>query len=960
MSSPPPKTDHADKSQQKSKHETFKLQYIVYQQMLDKMIETPQMTVESMVSYVKGINERRCDNEIASKVVKRNSELSISTITDGIVTSMLEKPLSSSQLREWILTKQDETIEFMLKSNPFETLSSKLLSSDFAQDADDVYDTFDDNAEDDNVYDDNAMPELAAYEPMDETADHTTDHATDQTSDETSDHTSDETADHTSGPKTNKPSDETSNDADKTKSAKTTTSTNKADSANVAKSATDESAEGDSFSSMPIDVFFSSGGGIPIIKLYGNGSAKGDTRTPNSRKFQSLLNSETMKEQDTIKYFDGISKEDQAAYISELEAIQHKYVDSASNKSKTVSKSANMPLILRVLGSNLNATSKRTIIERVNTHNQSKNQLSGGEYKHKEWISSVAQIPFDSFAAPQCTESDSTRNIRRYLKSCRQKMANSMYGHERSKDQIMRIVAQLVGAQHAGAQNVGADSTNVRIAGNVIAIEGPPGVGKTALIRRGLCAALGRPFAAISLGGATDAAFLEGHDFTYQGARFGQIVEILMETGVMNPVIYFDELDKVSQTPKGEEIINCLMHLIDPTQNTHFRDKYFSGIDLDLSGAIFIFSLNSTANVNPILLDRMKVIRTQSYVTWEKIEIVRSHLMSEIERETNIAPNTVAIGDDVLRFMIESYTNEGGVRRLKELITEVLMELRLRSLEGSTVIDTIENIENNATDTAVRKEVTIPRFRGNSASRTTKPFEVTKGMLVGDIFNKRTKIHRLSIHAEPVVGVVNGLWANQLGTGGLIPIQARKIDYSDSATAATPVSNTSKSKSTNATSGSNAAAAQFVLRCTGMQGEVMKESMEVSKSVALGYMRQHHPEFPIPSGVHIHCPDGATPKDGPSAGAAITSTILSLLMNRKTDPTLAMTGEIDLLGRVTAIGGLQEKVFGAIRANVKRVLYPKENQADIDRMRERHSRSLIDIELIPIGHIDDVLKWVFV
>ena len=226
------------------------------------------------------------------------------------------------------------------------------------------------------------------------------------------------------------------------------------------------------------------------------------------------------------------------------------------------------------------------------------------------------KVPFGKYVKPPVNKTDGPDKIREYLKGVRKHLDDGIYGHETTKDQLIKILAHTI--------------TNPQEGGNVFALQGPPGVGKTALIQDGVAKALGRPYSFISLGGATDACFLEGHDYTYEGSNHGRIVELLQQAGCMNPVIYFDELDKVSETAKGEEIINILMHITDATQNSHFNDKYFGGLDFDLSKAIIIFSFNDEQKISRILRDRMKIIRVKGYKMLDKIKIAKDYLIPKL------------------------------------------------------------------------------------------------------------------------------------------------------------------------------------------------------------------------------------------------------------------------------------------------------------------------------------------
>jgi ATP-dependent Lon protease len=222
--------------------------------------------------------------------------------------------------------------------------------------------------------------------------------------------------------------------------------------------------------------------------------------------------------------------------------------------------------------------------------------------------------------------------------------------------------------------------TNPDAMGTAIAIKGPPGTGKTTLVKEGISKILSREFAFLPLGGATDSSFLEGHSYTYEGSKWGQIVQILIQSKCMNPVIYFDELDKISDTPKGEEITGILTHLTDTTQNSQYHDKYFSEIDFDLSKCLFIFSYNDESRVNSILKDRMYRIETKGYETKEKMVIARQYMLPKIREQVNFGPDDVVIPDDTLQYIITNKKltqEESGVRNMKRCLEIIHTKLNL-------------------------------------------------------------------------------------------------------------------------------------------------------------------------------------------------------------------------------------------------------------------------------------------
>ena len=486
--------------------------------------------------------------------------------------------------------------------------------------------------------------------------------------------------------------------------------------------------------------------------------------------------------------------------------------------------------------------------------------------------------------------------INRFLGNVKIQLDKSAYGHDDAKRQIERIIGQWI---------TGKDK------GYCLGFEGPPGVGKTSLAKYGVANCLkdengnSRPFAFIAIGGSSNGSTLEGHNYTYVGSTWGRIVDILMETKCMNPIIFIDEIDKVSRTESGRELISILTHLVDPTQNDKFQDKYFSNINLDLSKAMFIFSYNDVELIDRILLDRIHRIKFDSLTLEDKLVICNNYMIPEI-LETIGQVNNIYFSNEVLTFLIEKYTCEPGVRKLKELLTMIVGEVNLEILK-------MEN-----------EELELPYF-------------VSCEDVENKFLKKRHKAKIMMKHNEPTVGVINGLWANSLGKGGIIPIQVSFY----------PSNN-------------------FMdLKLTGMQGDVMKESMNVSKTIAWNLTPREKQEELIKyfestknQGIHIHCPEGAVPKDGPSAGTAITIAIYSLLNNKKIKHDFAITGEINLQKNVTIIGGLDLKFLGGINAGIKTFLFPTENLFDYNLFMEKYENNkIIDgIVFKEVSKVEEALK----
>ena len=284
-------------------------------------------------------------------------------------------------------------------------------------------------------------------------------------------------------------------------------------------------------------------------------------------------------------------------------------------------------------------------------------------YKASQWIHGYTQLPLGIYKDLPVKIEDGAEKCQTFMTSVRSHMETAIYGHDEAKLQIMQFVSSWI--------------ANPKSAGNVLSIHGPPGVGKTTLIKDGVAKALDRPFHFITLGGATDASFLDGHSYTYEGSTWGRIVDVLIKSKCMNPVIYFDELDKVSETPKGEEINNLLIHLTDGSQNDRFQDKYFTGIDLDLSRCLFIFSHNNHERVNPILRDRMYNIQVEGFGVKEKLIIAETYLVSSALRDVNLFEK-IGISKEIITHIIEHYTGEEkGVRELKRCIQTVISKLNL-------------------------------------------------------------------------------------------------------------------------------------------------------------------------------------------------------------------------------------------------------------------------------------------
>lgn len=474
----------------------------------------------------------------------------------------------------------------------------------------------------------------------------------------------------------------------------------------------------------------------------------------------------------------------------------------------------------------------------------------------------------------------------KYLNNVQSILDKAVFAQEEAKNEVLRIIAQWINGQ---------------MKGYCIGFEGPPGTGKTSLAKKGIANCLkdidgnSRPFAFIPIGGSSNGSVLEGHSYTYVGSTWGKIVDVLMETKCMNPIIYIDELDKISRTESGREIIGILTHLTDSSQNDEFFDKYFSGIKIDLSKVLFIFSYNNFNNIDPILADRIHRVQFNNLTKNDKIYIIKNYLLPELLDTVGFPNDSVIFPNKVLKFIIYNYTLEGGIRKLKQIIFEIVREINLQYLKN--------------------------------LKKYALPITITED-IVKDIFSNKLKINYKKIADKPSIGLVNGLYATNSGIGGITVIESFKT-YSST---------------------------KLSLMLTGQQGDVMKESVECAKTIAWNLVPKKYRDA-FDSGIHVHCPEAAVPKDGPSAGGAITLALVSLFTNTKVKNTVALTGEIDLNGSIHAIGGLNHKIDGGKLAGVELILYPKQNEQDIEIIKNTNKEILENIEIKPVSTIWEILDY---
>lgn len=512
----------------------------------------------------------------------------------------------------------------------------------------------------------------------------------------------------------------------------------------------------------------------------------------------------------------------------------------------------------------------------------------------QSYLDWVVEVPFENLANKKLSVQEVTKQLNA-----------DHYGLERPKDRIeeyfaLRELLQLRGV--AGKVNNGA----------ILCFAGPPGVGKTSLANS-IAKALKRELVRVALGGLEDVNELRGHRRTYIGAMPGRIVQGLIEAKQMNPVVVLDEIDKVGRSFRGDPTA-VLLEILDPEQNNKFRD-YYLNFNIDLSKVVFVATANDVSAIPPALRDRMEFIELSSYTPQEKFEIAKKYLIPQELKKHGLKPSEVTLGKDVLSLIISDYTRESGVRNLRRRLADIFRKAAKRLLEGEA------------------QKITVTTKNLNEFLEK-KVFEIE--------------------HADkkPQIGQVNGLAWTSVG-GDVLKIEAIRIQGKGG------------------------------LQITGSLGDVMKESAYIAFSlvkVLIDAKKIKVPAKIIPSlpddvkdgvkkepsasevyrryDLHIHVPEGATPKDGPSAGITMVTAIASILTDTKVRSDVAMTGEITLSGRVLPIGGLKEKLIAAHKAGIKTALIPRKNyERDLGDIPQDVKK---DMQIVPVDVIEDVLKNAFV
>lgn len=456
---------------------------------------------------------------------------------------------------------------------------------------------------------------------------------------------------------------------------------------------------------------------------------------------------------------------------------------------------------------------------------------------------------------------------------------------------------------------VGKWFTNPNSMGKAIGLCGPPGCGKT-LIASGLGKVLGIPYQEIHLGGLEDGSVLNGHSFTYSGAQPGLIITKMVAAGEPRCILFFDELDKACTKHGVNEVFNVLIHATDPNTNSKFSDKFFQDVTFPLSKCIFVFSFNDASKIDPILKDRMEIINVLPYSLADKLEITKSYLTPELLDGVGIESGSIVMTPQTIEHIITKYTLEAGVRKLRGCIEKIFLKLNVDRIYGRGP------------------------FKNRVNFSSEKPIRINKKHIQKYLGKPNITIEK--IHTSDQIGVINGLYATTAGSGGILPILVYPAKNGHS---------------------------RPTLELTGKQGKVMRESVNFAWTIAKNCSKSEIVENYYKynkGGIHVHTPDGAVPKDGPSAGSAFTTAFLSRLTGFPIKKEIAMTGEISVGGNVTAIGGLEYKLSGAKVAGVKLVFVCEDNLDDLKKIKETNPNlfNLLDIYNNPKVQkvLDDVCK----
>ena len=551
-----------------------------------------------------------------------------------------------------------------------------------------------------------------------------------------------------------------------------------------------------------------------------------------------------------------------------------------------------------VINKNIPNNIKSLVLEKIEEMKSFNNEY----YKQLTYVKTILNFPWPSKNDDIFFNSlkKNKKQSKEYLTNIEDKLQNLCYGHNEAKQSLLQIIGKWI--------------SNPKSQGGCLGLVGPPGVGKT-LLASSVSKALDIPFGQITLGGQNDGELLHGHGYTYSGSQPGMVVRKMIEMGKSRCILYFDELDKAcSKHGQTNEITSILIHLTDPNINDSFQDRFFQGVDFPLNKVIFIFSYNDSSKVDPILLDRIKEIKVSPYTLIDKLNICQNFVIPEIQNNIN-SDNKIKINNNLLEYIIDNYTNEAGVRSIKRKLEDIYLNLNIDKI-----------------------------YERNLYKKEKKTVNLSKKNIL-EILSEPIDTH-CKILPEPNIGIINGLYATTTGDGGIIQIQIYKnIQYTCN---------------------------NYEIKLTGKQGDVMKESVLCSLTAAIDYIKNNKEKYNISDfdkymdtnfkhGFHIHTPSTSTPKDGPSAGCAFTCCFISRILKRKLKNDIGMTGEVELTGKVTKIGGLEFKLQGAKKAGIKTVYVSSENEMDVTNIKKKFKKLITnDFKVITFSNVNEIIDDILV
>jgi ATP-dependent Lon protease len=514
-----------------------------------------------------------------------------------------------------------------------------------------------------------------------------------------------------------------------------------------------------------------------------------------------------------------------------------------------------------------------------------------------------------------------------------EKFKKNIYGHNSSKSEIIDIAGRWV-------KNSGSS-------GQIIGLKGHPGVGKT---RFAMCVAeaMGVPMTSICLGGMSDSASLIGHNYTYANAECGTIIKQLMKAGSWRFVLFLDEVDKTVEKNGIDAIQNVLIHLTDPLTNDKFHDLFYStDVEFDLSGALIIFSYNSSEKFDPALKSRIKEITVNDYSTSDKIKISTDYIIPELCKESQIVSEKIRFTEENVEYIIDKYTAEPGVRRLKQCLEQIILKI---NTDRNYLLGPFREFINEHSPGAGGECRDIDTFMElvRSKNNYIEIGDIIGKKTLGEIYNMdsgfeviitdtlinrylgRPCVNEIITEQNNKIGVINGLYATDSGIGGVVPFQI--LEYHAGNT--------------------------FKLKLTGYQKRVMQESAEWALSTSLNLLDPNilgDVREKFPRGIHIHAFDGGTPKDGPSAGTAIAVALISIFLGKPINNQIAVTGELSTSGEIKRIGSLDVKLKGAHRAGIKSVYICKGNEEDYQDFQKKEPKICEQMNVIIVNSVLDIV-----